>query len=185
MKELQLDGPALSQELCLFTSQELKEVYLFCLSKLSETGVTLRQVINNLIDTGTATRRDLLSWAVEAGYNERTIRSLLSQILCKKGRRQRKIGAGRKPNPDVQAIAEAVCATYGHHRAAKLLRAASRVAAAIAEAAKTGTPEPLPANLHEQSSNTLRIATPTSETEFFPLLWPTIRAPLPLLTELL
>src|SRR5207245_2520949 len=119
-----------------------------------------------LVDAGT-TRPDLISWAVEAGYNAGTIRTLISKLLCKKGRRQRKVGAGRKLNPDVQAIAEAVCANYGHHRAAKLLRAASRVADAIAEAAKAGTLEPLPANLPEQSSTALKIARPAAEIEFF------------------
>jgi len=153
----------------LLTTQDLKEAYLSFLSRLSEAGVSLRQVVNDLVDAG-ATRRELISWAVEAGYNERTMRTLISKLLCKKGRRQRKIGAGRKLNPDVQTIAEAVCAYYGHDRAAKLLRAASRVAVAIAEAAKAGTPEPLPANLRGQSfTNLKKIATPL-ETEFCPLI---------------
>ncbi len=170
MNETQFDDPIHPQEISLLTTHDLKAAYLSCLSRLSETGATLRQVVNDLIDTGAATRRDLLLWAVEAGYNEQTVRSLLSQILCQKGRRQRKIGAGRKSNPDVLAIAEAVCANYGHQRAAKLLRAASRVAAVIADAAKAGTPQPLIANLREQSSTSLKIAAPTNETEFFPLI---------------
>src|SRR5882672_9192922 len=67
----------------LLTTQDLKEAYLSFLNRLSETGASLRQVVNDLIDTGSATRRDLLLWAVEAGYNERTIRTLISKLLCK------------------------------------------------------------------------------------------------------
>ena len=169
MNKLQLSDAVQSQDLRLFTTPDLKQAYLWCLSRLAESGATLRQVVNELVDAGT-TRPDLISWAVEAGYNERTIRTLISKLLCKKGRRQRKLGAGRKSNPDVLAIAEAVCANYGHHRAAKLLRAASRVAAAIAEAAKAGTLEPLPANRPEQTPSALKIARPAADIKFFPLI---------------
>src|SRR5258708_4481304 len=86
------------------TSQELKEEYMSCLEHISKGGATLREMVYELIDVHGATRRELTLWAVEAGYNERTIRSLLSQILCRRGRRQRKPGAGRKVDPEVRLI---------------------------------------------------------------------------------
>ena len=169
INKLQLDDSIKLQASSLLRTQALKETYLSCLSRLSKIGLTLRQVVNELIDGG-ATRGDLICWAVEAGHNKRTIGTLISKLLCGKGRRQRKSGGGRKTNPDVLAIAEAVCANFGYHQAGKLLRAASRVAAAIAEAARVLPPESVPSNLPDHSSFALKIKAPGSHAKFPPLI---------------
>ena len=94
-------------------TQTLKQQCLACLESLSTTAVTLRRVVNEFVDMSGATRPELIKWALEAGYNERSIRSLISKLLCAKGRRRRKTGAGRKPNRRALEILAWVRAQYG------------------------------------------------------------------------
>jgi hypothetical protein len=101
--------------------ESLEQEYLLCLSSPS-IGAVLTEL------------------CVNTGYSEGSVRSLLSKILCGKGQGQRKKGAGRKAHADVLDIVADVSAQYGHDRAPKLLRAASRAAAS--ELAPTcSTPE--------------------------------------------
>src|SRR6266704_3067255 len=119
----------LNQPIKSASEETLKQDYLACLASLSSTAVTLKRVVNELIDLG-LTRQNLLQWAVDRGYNKPHVQSLLSKLLCHRGWRQRKPGAGRKPNPDALATLASVRSEYGHDRARRLLRAALRLSAA-------------------------------------------------------
>ncbi len=131
----------LNQHIKSASDETLKQEYLACLASVSSTAVTLKRVVNELIDLG-LTRQNLLQWAVDRGYNKPHVQSLLSKLLCQRGWRQRRPGAGRKPNPDALAILASVGSEYGHDRARRLLRAALRLSAAELP---TASPTPTPA----------------------------------------
>ena len=77
------------------TRERLKEQYVECLGRAAAEFASLRRAIHALIEWGVS-RRDLVQWAVEAGYSTGYVRSLVSRILEDPGLRCRKPGAVRK-----------------------------------------------------------------------------------------
>jgi hypothetical protein len=118
-------------------SRVLKQRFLQCFAVRSTNTETLRQVIRELLNLGMV-RKTLVRWAIEAGYNCASVRSLLSRIFCALGLRERAKGAGRKPSPEAQELLAYAQARYGD-RYLRVLHAAYR--AASARARGTGVPE--------------------------------------------
>ncbi len=76
--------------------EALETQFLSRLGNTLSTALTaLEPIVLRLIEFG-ATRQYLLALAVAAGYQKAYVRSLLSQILVRRGSRQRKSGAGPK-----------------------------------------------------------------------------------------
>ena len=78
-----------------------------------------------LIDIGVS-RKTMVSWAVETGYSQTYIRSLLSKILRGLGQGERKPGAGRRV-PQEALILRAIARNNFGQKAAKYLLAAYRL----------------------------------------------------------
>jgi len=107
--------------------EALKKQYLECLSGFSARATdTLRQVIISLVGLGMGGEQ-LLQWAIAAGYNDKRVRSLLSQTLLDAGIRRRRTGAGPKIAQESLLI-EAYARDLHGQRTLKYLRAACRVA---------------------------------------------------------
>ena len=128
---------SLASEVCKTVSaalgrRKLETLYLAILDSLTTESRRFSNVVLCLIDSG-ATRAELIALAVRHGHPEKSIRSLISKILCGRGARQRKKGAGRKANALAKAIADFVSAEHGDDQAQKLLRAAARILKARAE----------------------------------------------------
>ncbi len=87
----------------------------------------VRKAVIGLFDLGLS-RKEIVERGAAAGYNRKTLRKLISQILCGAGHRLRKPGAGRKRgfSPDALAVLPLVRSQYGDARAGKLLLAAYR-----------------------------------------------------------
>lgn len=107
---------------------KLKEEYLAALRSLSATTAKLRQTVLSLLKIHIKPH-ELLSWGVQAGFDELRLRKILSELLLDLGIRRRRSGAGpRIPNEALFLFAYAKD-HYGE-RALKLLRAACRAARA-------------------------------------------------------
>ncbi len=142
----------------------LKAKYFECLGALETNATNLRQVVSRLAGLGTS-RKTLVQWGVDFGYSRGYMRSLISSLLCSTGSRSRRPGAGRRVTAEVFEIVTLINEQYGWVRAPRLLRSASRVAAAQAKARlaqevssnsgpelingdpETSSPPPLPASL--------------------------------------
>src|SRR5262249_26245505 len=85
---------------------------------------SLRATVLSLLRLG-ATRNDLVTWAVETGYNESFVRSILSKVRCTSGLRIRAPGAGRRIPEEALALLALARERYGD-RANPLLLAAYR-----------------------------------------------------------
>jgi hypothetical protein len=120
---------------------ELKRQYLACLAELATEATTLRHIVNRLLEQNIS-RKLLISWAVDAGYNEGYVRTLLSKLLCSTGNRQRQPGAGPKPPAEALLLLAIATDTFGES-AEKFLRAAAR-AGKTATLAAIPKPDPGP-----------------------------------------
>src|SRR5260370_30752448 len=125
MKNLNTDFAGTITEGCL-DRDAYRQDYLACLSDLKAGAESVRKVVNRLRALGLG-RQTLVRWAVEAGYDERYIRSLLSQIFSEAGARMRKPGAGPKTPREALELLAVATDRYGEE-AEKLLRAAARAA---------------------------------------------------------
>ena len=85
---------------------------------------TLRSAACELLNRGVS-RRELVERAVAAGYNERSVRKVLSELLVRAGQRLRRPGGGRKSPPQVEAIIAFARSEFGE-KGDKLVHAASR-----------------------------------------------------------
>jgi hypothetical protein len=120
--------------------ENLKLQYQQALARLSREGLRIARAAEALLDVG-VTRQELEDWAVEWGYQRQSIRSVLSRLLCHRGQRQRRIGAGRKKNPLAAALWDFLSAQLGRPGARKLIRATHRLADAEAKS-PLADPEP-------------------------------------------
>jgi hypothetical protein len=110
-----------------FYRAALKCRYLATLAELSGGVATLRQIVNQLVELNVS-RSELIRWAAEAGHNERSVRTLVSRLLCGSGIREREPGAGRRIPQEALFLLAFATEKYGD-RAARFLRAAARAAA--------------------------------------------------------
>jgi hypothetical protein len=106
----------------------LKALYLACLSQASIDCPSLRYTVQRLLEAS-IDWRELVRWADDAGYDDRYVRKVLSEILCDLGIRRRQPGAGRVTPEEALAILAAARLEYGE-RTTKLLGAAHRAAKA-------------------------------------------------------
>ncbi len=102
----------------------LKRKFLQCIGLRSTSATALQSVVNRLIDRGIS-RKTLVAWAVQAGYSQGNVSSLLSKIFCALGLRERRPGAGRKPSPDALELLAHAQARY-KERFLRVLQAALR-----------------------------------------------------------
>jgi hypothetical protein len=109
----------------------LKAKYLGCFAARETSAKTLPEVVRGLLDFGVA-RETLFSWAIDAGYNELTVRTVLSRAFCALGLRERKEGAGRKPSAKALELLDYAREQYGD-LALRILRAAYRAGKAQAK----------------------------------------------------
>jgi hypothetical protein len=114
----------------------LKAKYLDCFAARETSAKTLPEVIRGLLEFGVA-RETLFSWAIDAGYNELTVRTVLSRAFCALGIRERKEGAGRKPSAKALELLEYAREQYGD-LALRILRAAFRAGKAQAKTIVAG-----------------------------------------------
>ena len=119
MKELALSLP--------LHEAALKGRYLAALAELSRGVSSLRHIVNQLLELNVS-RGELIGWAVEAGHNERSVRTLLSRLLCRSGSRQRRPGAGRRIPQEALFLLAFATERYGAS-AGRFLRAAARAGA--------------------------------------------------------
>ena len=117
----------------------LRQKFLECLSRISTHALLLRTVVRKLIESGVTWRR-LTEWAVSAGYEDRYVRKLLSEVLLDIGIRRRRPGAGPRTPQEALLILAFARENYGD-RAGKFLRAAYRAARAQ-ELAQPGQQQP-------------------------------------------
>ena len=104
----------------------LKREYLECLCGMREDADSLCSLVKRLVALRVG-RHTLVCWAIEAGFAEKYIRSLLSRIFAEEGSRMRKAGAGPKTPREALELLGIATDRYGG-RAEKLLRAAARAA---------------------------------------------------------
>ena len=102
----------------------LKKKFLECFAYRSSGATALQGVVKWLIGQGIS-RKTLVAWAVQAGYTQGTVASLLSRIFCALGLRERRPGAGRKPSPDALELLAHAKARY-RGRYLNVLQAALR-----------------------------------------------------------
>lgn len=114
----------------------LKAKFLACLEARVTSTKTLPDVIRGLLDFGVE-RTTLFHWAIDAGYNELTVRTVLSRAFCALGFRERKEGAGRKPSVKALELLQYARERYGD-LALKILRAAFRAGKAQAKTTEAG-----------------------------------------------
>jgi len=114
--------------------EALKLRYLEGLARVSTIGSTLRYTVLDLVALGIKPR-ELVAWALEAGYPEQQVRKILSRILLQAGIRRRLSGSGPKVPPEAIAIAKSARAQFGP-RATRLLGAAYRFARAQEDSAQ-------------------------------------------------
>src|SRR5712664_3985317 len=107
-----------------FNLQSLKQGYLNCLGHLAAGTGTLRRVVQRLLSLGVS-RKELVEWAVAEGYDERSVRKLLSSLCLQAGQRLRKPGAGPKTPPEALVIQAFARDQFGD-QGDKFLHAASR-----------------------------------------------------------
>ncbi len=100
----------------------LKDEYLDCLARLSNDSPTLRNIVKQLLASGTDWR-ELISWAVDAGHRDKYVRQLLSQILRDLGIRRRKTGAGRETPQEALLLLAHTESLYGEKAESLLLGA--------------------------------------------------------------
>jgi hypothetical protein len=112
----------------LLDRRALKNQYLaFFPAKPSDMGA-LKDVVAGLVALSVE-RRTLTEWAVNAGYRESYVRSLLCRIFCALGLRARRAGAGRKPSRPALRLFLYAWRRYGVG-ALPALRGAARLAEA-------------------------------------------------------
>ncbi len=111
---------------CTDALADLRAHYLECLGLVSTQAKTLRHIIKALLELGTGWEL-LLVWAVEAGFGEKPVRKLLSEILCEMGIRRRRPGAGRQTPQEALSLLAHARSQYGE-LAYRYLRAAYRAA---------------------------------------------------------
>ena len=105
----------------------MEQDFLSRLAGATATGISaLRPTVLRLVSMG-ITRKRLLALAVAHGYKRAYVGSLLSEILIRHGRRQRKRGAGPK-TPWLALIILAFARAIVGFEAAKFLRAAAHAA---------------------------------------------------------
>ena len=97
------------------TSQDCKRLKAKYLQRFAAQGshvTTWRQVVADLVELGIS-RKTLLHWAIQAGYNAKYVAVILSKILCSIGHRERAPGGGRKSSPEVEDLLAIVIGRYG------------------------------------------------------------------------
>jgi hypothetical protein len=105
--------------------QILKSQYLQCLASLEISLPNLRQIVRRLLAVPVPWKL-LVKWAAQAGYRNKYLRKILSEILVDAGIRRRKPGAGRETPPEALALLASLRQQHGEARAEKLLLAAYR-----------------------------------------------------------
>src|SRR5229473_5294683 len=120
--------------------QSLKQDYLNCLGHLAVNARTLRGVVERLLSLGVS-RKELLEWAVCEGYDERSVRKLLSSLCLRAGQRLREPGAGPKTPPEALAILAFARDQFGDE-GDNFLHAASRAAKKQAAIKRAQSQEP-------------------------------------------
>lgn len=102
----------------------LKQRYLHCFGVRANHATRLQGIVRDLIGEGVP-RRTLVAWAIEAGYTQGYVSSLLSRILVSLGLRERQKGAGRKPSLAALELLSHARSRHGED-CLKVLRAAWR-----------------------------------------------------------
>ena len=102
----------------------LKERYLQCFGVRADNAALLQAAVRELIGAGFS-RRTLVAWAVQAGYSQGYVSSLLSRIFVSLGLRERQPGAGRRPSAAALELLAHARNLYGDNFL-KVLRAAWR-----------------------------------------------------------
>jgi len=105
----------------------LRAIYLKSLQRREAQANTLRKTVLRLLEI-LVPLKELVEWAVAAGHHEKSVRKLLSEILCAAGLRRRRVGGGRKPDPLAIAVLDELTARYGFPRTRKLIWAMKRAA---------------------------------------------------------
>jgi len=106
--------------------EALKQQFLECLRAIRTSATALGDVAARLFRLGTS-KRTLLRWAVEAGYNERYVRNVINHVCRQAGLCRRRSGAGPRTPQEALIILAFATDRYGG-RAEKLLRAAAHAA---------------------------------------------------------
>ena len=112
----------LSQNKDVSDIAQLKKEFIESLAIFSKPSETLSGVVQSLLSAGHS-RKDLIQWAVDAGYVRPYVRSLLSAVLVKAGVRARKTGAGRRVSQEALVIAAYAAEHFGSDAPKHLLAA--------------------------------------------------------------
>jgi len=112
----------LSQNKDVSDVHQLKQEFIESLATFSKPSETLRCLVQRLLSAGHS-RKDLIQWAVDAGYAQQYVRSLLSAVLVKAGVRARKTGAGRRTSQEALIIAAYAAGHFGSDAPKHLLAA--------------------------------------------------------------
>jgi len=107
-----------------FDRKALKEKFLAFFPVRSSNPDALQEAVKGLVELGIA-RSALVRWALDAGYSEGYVRSILSRIFCALGLLERGVGAGRKPSPEALELLAIAKERYDD-RFVNVLRAAWR-----------------------------------------------------------